>query len=115
MAERKEVPRWKRKKPPAGPVIHMGGREAKKLAREMGRAQAAALQAGALTGQVVQPAKLPVPGVLARTGAYRYRLHLVPFEWLAGVTAAGLAFHKANALPAAFLTALCAAAAIVAL
>ena len=114
-AAKREVPRWRRKHPPAGPVIHMDGRQAKKLAREMGRAQAAALAAApgtALAGQVV-PSRLPGAKLAARTGAYRYRLHLVPFWWLAGVIGTGLVLHQAHALPAAFLTALCAAACMV--
>jgi hypothetical protein len=109
----REIPRWRRKHPPAGPVIRMDGRQAKKFAREMGRAQAAALAAApgtALAGQVV-PSRLPGSKLAARTGAYRYRLHLVPFWWLGGVTGAGLALH--HALPAAFLTAFLAAACMV--
>ena len=66
-----EVPRWRRKQPSAGPVIRMDGRQAKKLAREMGRAQAQALAAApgtALAGQVV-PSRVPGAKLAARTGA----------------------------------------------
>ena len=110
----KETPRWRRKHPPAGPVIRMDGKQAKKLAREMGRAQAQALAAApgtALAGQVV-PSRVPGSKLAARTGAYRFRLHLVPFWWLAALAGAGLALHKADAVPAALLTALASAAAL---
>ena len=110
-----EVPRWRRKQPPAGPVIRMDGKQAKKLAREMGRAQAQALAAApgtALAGQVV-PSRVPGAKLAARTGAYRFRLHLVPFWWLAALAGTGLALHRADALPAALLAALAAAIAMV--
>ena len=110
-----ETPRWRYKAPPAGPVIRMDGKQAKKLAREMGRAQAAALAGApgtALAGQVV-PSRVPGARLAARTGAYRFRLHLVPFWWLAALAGAGLLLHHADALPASFLTALVGAAALV--
>jgi hypothetical protein len=93
----------------------MDGKTAKKYARVMGKAQAEALAAApgtALTGQVVPPV-LPGGRLLARTGAYRFRLHLVPFWWLAGLIGTGLALHKADALPAALVTALAVPAALV--
>src|ERR1039458_4125229 len=31
--------------------------------------------------------------VMAATGAYRFRMHLIPFAWLAAVIASGLAFR----------------------
>ena len=107
---KREVPRWRRKEASPGPVISMSGKNARKLVREMGKAQAAALAHGtALTGQIV-PAQLPGTRLAARSGVYRYRLHLVPFEWLLSLITTGLILHRADALPAALVTALCTAA-----
>jgi hypothetical protein len=92
---RKEVPRWKRRKPLApGPVIQMNGRQAKKLAAQM----SAALTTSTASTSTAKAAAVPVPrvlpsGVLARSGAYRFRRHLPPFALLLGIASVALGLH----------------------
>ena len=92
---RKEIPRWKRRQPPPpGPVLHMSGRQAKRVARDL--ANAVGQQAPARQGNAS-------PGVLARTGAYRFRNHLVPFWHLLAIIITGVACHHAHNIRAALL------------
>lgn len=85
-----DLPLWKRRTQPQGPVITVTGHRARQLTRDLraaARAQAAA--AGGTS---------PPPGLLARSGAYRFRYQLVPFAWLGWMLAVGLgsrAAHKA--------------------
>jgi hypothetical protein len=82
----KEVPRWRRRKTaPAGPVVVLKGRQAKAYAAQQA---AAAKASGAPAGQSMPPA-----GLLARTGVYRFRRHLVPVWLLAGIAGVGLGCH----------------------
>lgn len=70
-----DVPRWKRKTPPPGPVVMVKGRKA---TRQL--------------GQHLQ-AQSPQVTLTSSRPAFRWRKHLVPFWWLAGVTMTGLVLH----------------------
>jgi hypothetical protein len=89
-----EVPRWRRgtQVQPAHQVI-LGRRQQVSFTREVAKAIAANPEA-AKTGNIIPPHQA-VPGsrIMAATGAYRFRMHLVPFAWLAAVTGGGLAFR----------------------
>ena len=100
----KETPRWKRKSAPPGPSLTLRGRRAER--------RFAAIVAANLAAQ---PGHQPVPGskVMARTGAFRFRLHLVPFEWLLSVLVLGLGMHYGHAFRAALITGTVAAVVIV--
>lgn len=77
---RKEVPRWRRGKtaPQPAAVIQVRGRHARALTRELTAARPAGRgKEGTAAG-----------GAPAVPGAWRFRRHLVPFAWLAGLTAA---------------------------
>ena len=103
----KEVPRWKRKKQqqPAATVIQLRGRQARRFTREV-----AAIPAQA-RGKEGKEGTATANDVLAHSGAWRFRKHLVPFAWLAGLAAAsGL-----RAAPHPLLWGLAASAAVPAL
>jgi hypothetical protein len=78
---RKEVPRWKRGKPPQQPqqVIQVRGRNARALVREINIKQA---------GDGDAPGGQP-----ARTGLWRHRRSLPPLVFGAALVIAGLAMH----------------------
>jgi FtsK/SpoIIIE family len=106
----KEVPRWKQKKAPApGPVINLSGRQAKALARQWGGALAAL---PAAPGNVTQA---PAARLAARSGAYRYRKHLVPFIWLVLVIGPALIAHQVHVRMLAAVAAAVAGAAVLVL
>jgi hypothetical protein len=115
MSRTREVPRWRQRKPSPGPPVILNGRQARRFAREVG-ASIAAGPGAPLTGRVIPPHR-GVTGskVMARTGAFRFRMHLVPFEWLAAVLAVGLGSHLGHAFRFAVITGIVAAVAIVAL
>jgi hypothetical protein len=100
----KEVPRWRRGQQQAAPQLVFSGRQAKKLARQV-----------AATHLVNQPATTTkaTNDVLARTGGYRFRHHLIPFWWLLAVISAGLITHEAHAAKLGLIIGLGTAAAIV--
>ena len=91
----KEVPRWRR------------GQQAR--TRQQEKEALAKAVAAHLARQAAPPAVPGVNAALAKTGAYRYRRHLVPVIWLAWVLAWGLGTSHAHnwklALVAAVLTA----------
>jgi len=69
----REVPRWKRKQPqPATTVIQLRGRQARRFTRDLA---------------AVPDGKEGKEGT-AVPGAWRFRKHLVPFAWLAGLAVA---------------------------
>ncbi len=73
---RRDLPRWRRGHAVTVRPVRLSGRQARQFAREYAR----------LTRTV--PA---APGsTLARTGAWRFRRHLVPFAWLAATLAAAV-------------------------
>jgi hypothetical protein len=90
-AKPKEVPLWqvgrKGRKPPQGPSVSMEGRKGRKLQREL-LAAAKAQRAAAEKDAGIDPQQ----GMVARTGGWRFRRHLVPFIWIAAM-ASGLALH----------------------
>lgn len=89
-----DVPRWRRKQQPPGPVVTVKGRRGvEHLAREL---SATRLQTA--------PLVTPTP--------FRFRYHLVPFWWLLGLLS-GLAFHAAHVAPASPVPAIVAAVVIV--
>jgi hypothetical protein len=93
-------------KPPA-PQIRLSPSQERRLVKKLG----AQVQAQPLTGTVV-----PKPGssVAARSGAFRFRRHLVVFEWIALLLGAGLLLHAHDAAaPAAALGFLAAVAIVV--
>jgi hypothetical protein len=53
--------------------------------------------------------------VMAQTGVFRFRMHLIPFAWLLAVLAVGLGSHYGHAFRFAVITGIVAAAVIVAL
>jgi hypothetical protein len=89
---KKEKPLWqvgRKTRKPQGPVVHVQGRGGRKLQRELlatARAQRAAAE------QQIGTAA-PGKSVTARTGAWRFRRHLVPGLWVA-VMAMGLAAYQ---------------------
>jgi hypothetical protein len=87
----REVPRWKRTKPPQQQppqqVIQVRGRNARSLVRDI------SLQQQGQTGQAVNGAA-PVNDALARTGAWRHRRSLPPFAFAAGLAVAALLLHS---------------------
>ena len=88
---RKEVPRWKRKHQlPPGLVVLHNGKPDRKLTAQLHEQQPALT---AVTG-VARPAPQ------LRTAPWRFRLHLVPFTWLA-LLGGSLLAHHLNAGPAA--------------
>jgi hypothetical protein len=77
----REVPRWKRRKQqqPAATVIQLRGRQARRFTREVAATPA---QDRGKEGTAT------ASGALAHSGAWRFRKHLAPFGWLAGLIAA---------------------------
>jgi hypothetical protein len=101
------VPRWRRKKKPQ-PVIHLPRRERKRLVREVVKATAQTPGTG-----TPQAAAVPVPGPHLIKAGFRWRRHLVPFEWLAALLATGFILHAGHAVPAAIIISAAAAVLIV--
>jgi hypothetical protein len=87
---KKETPRWRRKPAPSGPAVVLKGRHMKTFV-----AQQAAVQAAA--GASTSAAKAQ-QGVLAKTGAYRFRRHLTPAWLLLGIAGLGLGAHIAHSI-----------------
>jgi hypothetical protein len=88
-----ERPRWR--KPPPGPALVIKGRAARKLAAAI---------------------KPPAPAQTqpeAPVRVFRFRYHLVPVWWLAGMLAVGLGSHAARSPAAGLITAFAAAAGMV--
>ena len=107
---KKETPRWRRKKKAPAPQIRLSPAQEKRLVRKM----VTATPGGAVTGQVIPPhRRVPASKVMARSGAFRFRLHLVPFEWLAAVLALGLGMHYGHAFRVAVVIGVVAAVVIV--
>ena len=83
-----DVPRWKRRTAaPAGSVVVLKGRQARAYAAQQSAARAA-------SGTPAGPQ--PPAGLLARTGAYRLRRHLIPVGLLLAILAIGLTCHVAH-------------------
>ena len=107
---KKETPRWRRKKKAPAPQIRLSRAQEKRLVRKM----VTAAPGGAVTGQVIPPhRRVPASKVMARSGAFRFRLHLVPFEWLLAVLALGLGMHYGHAFRVAVVIGVVAAVVIV--
>jgi hypothetical protein len=86
----REVPRWRRGKPPQRPapqVIQINGRHARAFVRDL-----AAREAGREGSREGNPAA-PVNDALARTGAWRNRRRLPPLAWGAGIAVLGAALR----------------------
>ena len=76
MPRRHRQPRWRRGHAVTVSPVQLSGRPARQFAREYARVTSA----GPVTAN----------GALARTGAWRFRRHLVPFAWLAVTLAAAV-------------------------
>ena len=105
----REIPRWRRGKPPQRPqqVIQVRGRHARTLVRTLGAGQA---------GQAGSAVNTAAPGndVLAATGAWRGRRSLPPFMWGCGMCALGAGLRLTpHPLPAGVLAGLAASALLV--
>jgi hypothetical protein len=85
---KQETPRWRRKPAPSPQAVVLKGRHLKAYV-----AQQAAIQAAA--GMPAPEAKAQ-QGLLARTGAYRFRRHLVPVWILLGIVTIGWGCHAAH-------------------
>jgi hypothetical protein len=87
---RRDVPRWRRGSFTGQPQV---------LTRRQARKYAQLIMAQAGQQQPARPAHGPVPasGLLRKSGAFRFRLQLVPFESLLATAGAGAAFHLAGA------------------
>ena len=97
---RRDVPRWRRQRyVPAGPAIALSGRRAERVAREMARAVA-----------LREEPEQPKQGVVAATGAYRYRHQLVPFWLLLLAVTAGETLHLTRELKLSVLAGIVGAA-----
>jgi hypothetical protein len=92
---RRDLPRWRRGHPVTVRPVQLTGRQARAFARQYAR----------VTGQ--DPAL--AHGTLARTGAWRFRRHLVPFAWLA-VTLAAAAVLRVTPRPVPYAAVTAAAA-----
>jgi hypothetical protein len=95
----REIPRWKRRKPQqaTATVIQLRGRDARQFTREL-----AATPPGGKEGTAT------ANDALASSGAWRFRRHLVPFAWLAGL----IAFSGLRAAPHPLLWGLLASVAV---
>ena len=87
---RAEVPRWRRQKEQA-PQIKLRGRQQDKLVREVAAALAAQGHPAA-----AGTSRDGGGGMLARSGAYRFRRQLIPVGWIGVVFAVGLGTHHAG-------------------
>ena len=79
------VPRWQRgkQKPQASMPVTLRGRHAKALTREL-------IRAGQQHGKAAREGTATANGMLAGSGAWRFRRHLAPFGLLTCLSAAGL-------------------------
>jgi hypothetical protein len=100
----KEVPRWRRPKQAAPAQIRLSPGQQRRLVAQVSAAAGAQPTAGVV---VHGPAS-----VVARAG-FRWRYHLIPGYWLAGMLAAGFGCHAARDLPLAVILGVAAAAAAV--
>jgi hypothetical protein len=103
---KKIIKRLRGKKPAQAPQIRLSPSQERKLVKKLARE----MQAQPLAGPAV-----PKPGssAAARSGAFRFRRHLVVFEWIALLLGLGLLLHWRHAAPAAAALGFTAAIAIV--
>ena len=85
---KRPVPRWKRGKQQHNAMpVQLRGRHAKALTREL-------IKAGQQPAKEGKEGTATANGMLARSGAWRFRRHLAPFGWLACLILAGYGLHR---------------------